>query len=115
MGSDLYMEHQNWKPRPNKAQWELVDGHLELVIYRDVFYHGYEMIWHGEVTDSNESLILAMVSDIPDKPEIPKPKAIQVRDALKRYYDYADPEIVKEVMLIMETEDPEIPVMGVKE
>lgn len=111
------MEEQSFRPRPNKAQWELVDGELELVIYRDVFYHGYEMIWHGSVTDSNKSLIETMVSKIPPKPKRPMSKRNQIAQLLDGKGPISENEAVyvaNQIMEIIKAPEPDIPVMELK-
>src|SRR6478672_5741638 len=106
MGSDMYMEAQNFRPRPNKAEWELVNDNLELVIYQDVFYHGYKMLWHGDVNSSNESLILSLVSKIPPKPRY-KSRREQVYNLLSRNGVTQNTQwLTNEVMKILETPEP---------
>ena len=40
MGSDLYMESQNFRPRPTVA---FLNGEGRWEVYRDEFYHGYNL------------------------------------------------------------------------
>lgn len=68
MGSDLYMEERNWRPRPPIVEWE---GD-ELVVKIDTFYHGYGERFRG-VPDADgvvAKMLKALVGcDIPPKPE----------------------------------------------
>jgi hypothetical protein len=111
------MEQQSFRPRANKAQWELVNDKLELVIYRDIFYHGYQMMWHGPVTDSNRSLILAMVKEIPSKPNLPQSKRNQIAALLDGKGPISKAEsvhVANQIMKIVNAEEPDIPVLELK-
>lgn len=70
MGSDLYMEQRDFRPRPNKAVWELVDDKMQLVIYRDTLM-GWAHIWNGVPNEHKTDLIKLMVREIPEKPQGP--------------------------------------------
>lgn len=80
MGSDLYMEQQNWRQRPNRAEW---DGD-HLVIYLDRFYHGFTEVWRGVPTDDNLDLIKIFIKDIPEKPAPVSDPYDVITDVLKR-------------------------------
>jgi hypothetical protein len=65
MGSDMYMMERDFRPRPNRAEW---DAHgNELTIYRDSL-DGWGVFWTGPVTEDNLSIILKLVKEIPPKP-----------------------------------------------
>lgn len=64
MGSDLYMEEQSWRARPNKARW---DGD-DLIVEQDRFYHGYVEVWRGKVTPETKPVLEAFGVKIPAKP-----------------------------------------------
>lgn len=114
MGSDLYMEQRAFHPRPNKAVWELVDGNLELVIYRDVFYHGWEMIWHGPLNEHTESLIRVFVNDIPPKPDVPASKEHQIDLLLVKAGTKDFVSVRRAIMDVISQPEPNIPTTTLK-
>lgn len=64
MGSDLYMERQSWRPRPNKVEWT---GEDTIKIDRDAFYTGYYTVYEGKVTPEIETLLKGMGIRLPER------------------------------------------------
>lgn len=64
MGSDLYMERQNWRPRPNKVEWT---GEDTIKIDRDAFYTGYYTVYEGKVTPEVETLLKGLGVRLPER------------------------------------------------
>lgn len=62
MGSDLYMEQQNWRPRPNIVEW--LDEET-IKIQRDAFYTGYFTVYEGRVTPEVETLLKGLGIKLP--------------------------------------------------
>lgn len=80
MGSDLYMEQQNFRSKGTRARW---DGN-DLVIERDVFYHGWTEIWRGKpnLNNSNEKSLLKALINLNKIPEKPVPFDVQLENVL---------------------------------
>lgn len=110
MGSDLFMAEQQFRPRPNRAAWEFVNDKLELVIYKDVFYHGWQMVWHGIPNEHNKDLIKVFVKDIPEKPEViskrEKIADIVYESGIEREDVQA---VVDEIWAVLEADEPDLP------
>lgn len=66
MGSDLYMEQQNWRPRPNLVEW--LDEET-IKIQRDAFYTGYYTVYEGKVTPEVTTLLKGLGITLPEKPK----------------------------------------------
>lgn len=64
MGSDLYMEQQNYRPRPNLVEW--VDD-KNIRIRTDSFYWGYRTVYEGVLTPEIETMMAGMGLRLPDK------------------------------------------------
>lgn len=83
MGSDLYMEANNFRPRANKGEWHGEELHILV----DRFYHGYELLWKGKVTPDNESLVKVMLpGGIPPKPEPMTPNEQAVYNVIEHWF-----------------------------
>lgn len=68
MGSDLYMEQQNYRPKPNKIEW--VDDET-ISVLTDSFYWGYREVYRGPVTPEIQILLKGLGVKVPDKdPEV---------------------------------------------
>jgi len=90
MGSDMYMMERDFRPRPNKSEWQGDD----LVIYTDSL-DGFKEYWRGPVTDSNRSLILKMIVSIPVKPVKPVTPYEKTVDLLKKHEMLMDSEAIQ--------------------
>ena len=69
MGADLYWEEKSFHPKPNKAEWKK----NTLVVYRNVFYHGYQEWFRVPEKDLEnktiQTILKKVVGRIPKKPE----------------------------------------------
>lgn len=66
MGSDLYMEQQNWRPRKTLVEW--LDEET-IKVQRDAFYTGYFTVYEGKVTPEVTTLLKGLGISLPEKPK----------------------------------------------
>lgn len=97
MGSDMYMEAQNFQPRLLKIQW--IKGLL--VIQKDFPFSGYTTVFEGDIDegDTTQMALLAAigVSKIPPRPVPAKPTWTEMVEIVYNYYGYGDHSVYKEI------------------
>lgn len=101
MGSDMYMEAQNFRPRPMKVYWE----GSELVIQEDYPISGYETVFKRDIDEKNETQLALLraigVSKIPDRPAPVVSTWDEMVFAMFNYYGYGDRAIYDKIYEIM--------------
>ena len=101
MGSDLYMEAQNWRPRKPKVEW---DGD-DIVVSIDQFYHGFGERYRGPVNDEAARIIKALTGqDIPPKPPKPRSNYDKVESVLVNFNVKYNTDLINKILKALDKE-----------
>lgn len=107
MGSDLYMEERNWRPRENKIYWEWDGEDYNLVIEVNHFYKGYQKVYNGPVEygDINNPLVDALIQSmglkIPLKPTPPVSMRNEIDEAIVGFIGWRESGLVDKIVSIL--------------
>lgn len=94
MGSDLYMEQQNYRPRPNIVEW-LDEENIR--VQTDSFYWGYRTVYEGRVTPEVETLLNGLNVRLPEKNPIVKYAEVRTDFTVTGRADDLTPELQEKV------------------